>query len=442
MTLLLNILRCPDQVAPETRRVQEGEFTIGRGTESDWVLEDPERHLSKRHCVVAHRSGGWWVADVSTNGTFVNGATTPLGEEVRGLQNGDRLYLGPYEIEVLIEDDAGAKINEPAAVGRPKRDSPFDEDPFAGWGLPETPSQDEPGPVASLESGARLPADFDPLRLDADELPSHGPAHPDHSPAVQDAFRAPRPVTELIPEDWDAEVEPKAAAQPERSALPPSDPVMAPATPPRESAAEHVEIAPASPPGGELAAFFRGAGLPQASPANPIDVMEQLGRAFREVVSGLRGTLMARAAVKSEFRINQTAIRPRGNNPLKFSIDDDDALAALLGVGRRVEMLPGAAVAEALRDMRLHELASAAAMQAAVRALLAQLDPDPIRRDAERTGLSLLPAAAKARAWDAFESLYTKTTKALTDDFDSVFGRAFARAYEQAWVEMTGSERN
>jgi type VI secretion system FHA domain protein len=171
-------------------------------------------------------------------------------------------------------------------------------------------------------------------------------------------------------------------------------------------------------------------------------MMEQLGRTFREVVSGLRGTLMARAAVKSEFRINQTAIRPRGNNPLKFSIDDDDALAALLGIGRRVEMLPESAVAEALRDMRLHELASAAAMQTAVRALLARLDPDPIRREAERAGLSLLPAAAKARAWDAFESLYEKTTKALTDDFDSVFGRAFARAYEQARDEMTGSDQN
>jgi type VI secretion system FHA domain protein len=442
MSLVLNVLRCPDTAAPERRRVQDGEFTIGRGTESDWVLDDPERHLSKRHCVVAHRSDGWWVADVSTNGTFVNGETMPLGEEVRSLKNGDRLYLGPYEIEVVIEDDASAKLNEPAASRRPKPDSPFDADPFAGWGLPEAPPQDERAPVASLESGARLPADFDPLRLDADELPSRGPTHPDHSPAVEDAFRAPRPVTELIPEDWDAELEPKATAQPEQSAPPPSDHVIAPAAPSRESAAGPAETAPASPPGGELAAFLRGAGLPEISPADPTDVMQQLGRAFREVVSGLRGTLMARAAIKSEFRINQTAIRPRGNNPLKFSIDDDDALAALLGVGRRVEMLPEAAVAEALRDMRLHELVSATAMQAAVKALLARLDPDPIRREAERAGLSLLPTAAKARAWDAFESLYEKTTKALTDDFDSVFGRAFARAYEQAWDEMTESQQN
>jgi type VI secretion system FHA domain protein len=443
VSLLLNVLRCPEGVVPETRSVNDGEVTIGRGDESDWVLDDPERHLSKRHCVVVHRSGGWWVQDVSTNGTFVNGESAPLGPQaVRGLKTGDRLYLGPYEIEVSIEDEASGRPEESAIAQCPRKDSSSDDDPFAGWGLPEAPSHDEPGPVASLGSGARLPENFDPLRLDIDELSSRGPTHPDHSPAVQDAFRAPRAVAELLPEDWDDEPGRAATAQPEQPALLPPDQVIAPAAPPSEPPAVTAQAAYDPEPGGELAAFLRGAGLPQALPADPIAAMEQLGRAFREVVSGLRSTMMARAAVKSEFRISQTAIRPHGNNPLKFSIDDNDALAALLGVGRRVEMLPEAAVAEALRDIRLHELASAAAMQAAARALLAQLDPDPIRHEAERAGMNLVPAAAKGRAWDAFESLYAKTTKALADDFDSVFGRAFARAYEQTWQEITVPEQN
>ncbi|MGH7159252.1 MAG: FHA domain-containing protein, partial [Acetobacteraceae bacterium] len=72
MALTLSVLRCPDQVAPETREVGGGEFNIGRGSDNDWVLADPDRHLSKRHCVVAFRSGTWQLADVSTNGTFLN----------------------------------------------------------------------------------------------------------------------------------------------------------------------------------------------------------------------------------------------------------------------------------------------------------------------------------------------------------------------------------
>ena len=68
-------------------------------------------------------------------------------------------------------------------------------------------------------------------------------------------------------------------------------------------------------------------------------------------------------------------IQARGNNPLKFSAGDDDALAALLGTGRRTDMAPHEAVADALHDIRLHELASMAAMQSAVRTLLDGLAP-------------------------------------------------------------------
>ena len=72
MSLTLTMLRCPDAVPPQTRTVAGGEFSIGRGPENDWVLPDPERGLSKCHCVFAYRSGGWQVADLSTNGSFLN----------------------------------------------------------------------------------------------------------------------------------------------------------------------------------------------------------------------------------------------------------------------------------------------------------------------------------------------------------------------------------
>ena len=57
MGLTLATLRCPDAATPEGRHAAGGEFTIGRGPDNDWVLADPDRHLSKRHCVLAFRSG-------------------------------------------------------------------------------------------------------------------------------------------------------------------------------------------------------------------------------------------------------------------------------------------------------------------------------------------------------------------------------------------------
>jgi predicted component of type VI protein secretion system len=56
-------------------------------------------------------------------------------------------------------------------------------------------------------------------------------------------------------------------------------------------------------------------------------------------------------------------------------------------------------------------------------------------------GMSLLPAQKKARAWDAFEALHARTVQALADDFDSVFGKAFARAYERSLRDVASRGR-
>ncbi len=186
-------------------------------------------------------------------------------------------------------------------------------------------------------------------------------------------------------------------------------------------------------------AFLRGLGLHDAALRNPETTMEHLGAVVRATVSGLRQILMARASIKDEFRIEQTVVRPSGNNPLKFALDDDDALATLLGIGRRASMPAAEAITEAFDDLRMHELATISAMQAAVRVLLAQFQPEAIARTAGGGGLQIHPAQKKARAWDAFAQLHGKVSQALSDDFDSVFGKAFARAYEQA-IEKLGTE--
>jgi type VI secretion system FHA domain protein len=278
------------------------------------------------------------------------------------------------------------------------------------------------------------------------------------------------PGDDLLPDDWDKDLlEGISSAGPTPAPVPPPRPVAPP--PPQRKAApkaappvvEPDEPAVAPPPpvvarraarppptepemvaddGALLAAFLEGVGLRDAHPEDPPATMLALGKAFRNLVSGLRAVLIARAQIKSEFRIEQTMIQARGNNPLKFSAGDDDALAALLGTGRHTDMAPHEAVADALRDIRLHELASIAAMQTAVRALLDGLSPAKLRAQVEQGGgMSLLPAQKKARAWDAFEAQHARTVQALADDFDSVFGKAFARAYERSLRDVASRGR-
>ena len=43
---------------------------IGRDPYLDWTLPDPSRFVSGRHCEVRWRDGGYWLHDISTNGTL------------------------------------------------------------------------------------------------------------------------------------------------------------------------------------------------------------------------------------------------------------------------------------------------------------------------------------------------------------------------------------
>jgi len=76
---------------------------IGRDPYLDWTLPDPSRFVSGRHCEVRWRDGGYWLHDISTNGTFMNGAESRLKAPHR-LRNGDRFIIGQYVIAATLDE--------------------------------------------------------------------------------------------------------------------------------------------------------------------------------------------------------------------------------------------------------------------------------------------------------------------------------------------------
>lgn len=416
MPLILSIVHAHSGGAIDRREVTGRSFSIGRGPESDWVLPDPERVLSKRHCEMTAQRDGWCVIDRSSNGTALNGSSLDP-DQPQELRDRDRLTVGAYEIEVRFADappqapEAGAWDGVTTEATHEQR---LTGDPF---------SMLDGDPLDLARPGVGLPADFKPLF--ADEGVAEPPSTaPNHVSDLHGNFQPPRPSLELLPVDWDADDGADGSE--------PAPQIQAPtpaATPPAEAAGQ-----------AGLAAFTAGAGIQGLPAGDPDAALRTLGAAFRAVVSGLRRMMIARAAVKGEFRIEQTMIRAAGNNPLKFSADDDDALHGLLGIGRHRGMGPDRALAETLRDMRLHELAVAAAMQQAVRDMLAELRPDRLLRDVPRRFLDISLLRRRRAAWDRFERQHAAMTQALSDDFDSVFGKSFMRAYEAALASIAAQE--
>ena len=106
---------------------------IGRDRHLDWTLPDPARLISGKHCEVHYRDGGYWLHDVSTNGTFLNGADQRMRGPHR-LRSGDRFVVGHYIIGVALDSALYARFFGSGQVGAADHaTSPFGgEEPGCG----------------------------------------------------------------------------------------------------------------------------------------------------------------------------------------------------------------------------------------------------------------------------------------------------------------------
>lgn len=126
-----NVERLPDG-GPTSYSARDRGFEIGRDG-GDWSLPDPDLIISGRHCEIRFEKGGFWLRDLSRNGTFVNGSNQRL-DGAYLLSAGDTIRIGRYVIDVSIEQgrEAFAGAADPARNGRqprrledPARNAPF-----------------------------------------------------------------------------------------------------------------------------------------------------------------------------------------------------------------------------------------------------------------------------------------------------------------------------
>jgi type VI secretion system FHA domain protein len=276
-------------------------------------------------------------------------------------------------------------------------------------------------PAAALPLSPKIARDsLDDLLGDAPSRPAPPPAAPARD-ALDDFLGGASPFAEPPPSPT---IQPPAMVRP-----PEPPPAVAPAArtvPPRPAAAPADTAA-------LLARFLQGAGVPDLplGGQDPEAIMQAAGEVFRVLVEGLRDVLMSRAAIKNELRVEQTVLRARNNNALKFSVTPEEAVGALLVPNKPGYKPPLDAAREGFDDLKSHELAVMAGVQTALMGLLKRFDPAALETRLQPGRLdSIMPAARKARFWELFCTTYKDIAREAEDDFQSVFGREFARAYD------------
>jgi FHA domain-containing protein len=194
----------------------------------------------------------------------------------------------------------------------------------------------------------------------------------------------------------------------------------------------------AAPQSALLAAFLQGAGVPDLQLAGGLtpETMNLFGQLIREATQGTLDLLLARATIKREVRADMTMIVGRENNPLKFSPNVETALTHLLAPSLPGFLPPMEAMKDAYDDLRSHQFGFMAGMRAALAAVLQRFDPETLERQLTEKSLmdSVLPMNREAKLWNLFRRLYKDIAKEAEDDFHTLFGREFVRAY-QAQVE-------
>jgi type VI secretion system protein len=450
MALVLEIVSKQRTVLGKRARFEFGEKggTIGRSLSCDWVLPDPERFVSSRHAAIDFRSGSYYLVDTSTNGVFVNDATTPVGRsKPQRLFHGDRLRIGDYLVVARMTGEDSLDIDDarPDPVELAQSVSAPDEAPSTMVSPFEMT-----GPVdlkLALEDDHLRTQPVDITQRGLPEAPAARP-HTDRKPA---AAKRPAPAQPAPPAKKKPEARKGAPAPAGKSGLKvveghagaraaASEPAAkAPARPAPRAAAPAANEAEA------VAAFLQAAGLDPAELGHLelTPLMRSLGQMLREVVVGMTDVLHARSEQKARLKVGTTTIQRTDNNPLKFSAGVAEALNRLLQPRGTEYMPPVEAIREAFADVKGHQTALVAAMHEAFGDFTDHLDPSELESRFERTlkRKSILSGNQNARYWELYGELYQVMMQAPPGQLPHVFTEEFTRAYEAALAEDRSRQR-
>jgi type VI secretion system protein ImpI len=426
MTLRLsieNVDRLPDG-GPLRIEVKGRGLDLGRDAHLDWTLPDPSRSISSKHCEIRYRDGGYWLHDISTNGTFVNGAQYRLDGPYL-LRDGDRLSIGPYMIAVSVE---GQRAPERSEGANPDLRVPPIGAPADVWSPVGEAAAPEGRDGYRSQRRQELPPDFLDFAAYLEEAkPSPEPAatsaRVDDWLAVPAAPRQPAALTPDMPSPRrPAPGRPADEDIPPRASAGAGSPAQAPAPPSAES-------------GELLRRIARAAGIPERAfiGRNPEALADEIGAAIRLTAEHLAQMLSSRAESKTLMRSStRTMIRAQENNPLKFGSSTEEALAIMFGPPTRQYLDAQATIERSFADLKTHQILIFGAMQGALDALFEDLAPDKIDHSVEPDrGLGGIVISRKAKLWDVYVERWRAKTKRADGRLLDAFMALFAEAYDR-----------
>ncbi|MBP3140087.1 type VI secretion system-associated FHA domain protein TagH [Aliivibrio fischeri] len=215
--LTLFITKSPEEYTGSKHiEMPESGGSLGRNPSNTVSLVDHNRFISGSHCLISIYGDTYYLSDVSTNGTLVNGNKLLKNQPI-SLYDGDTIVLGRYEISVGLE-----KLSNSINIAADISEETDSTDPLVNLAEYTPNEEQDKGNIADLFKETRIDKvdSSDPVahlnfitQTNNDEHLLHGnekkheqkinePIHTrqllDDSDSVHSEFDIPN----LIPEDW------------------------------------------------------------------------------------------------------------------------------------------------------------------------------------------------------------------------------------------------
>ena len=193
-------------------------------------------------------------------------------------------------------------------------------------------------------------------------------------------------------------------------------------------------------PASDLQAFFEGLGLGATAPAGLTrGELETLGRLTRIALQALLQASELAADSRRAARAGEALAAPGGElHPLRQDAPLETKLQYLFGGATSGAGLlpPDRALAQIAAELVAHEEAMGQAVPEAIRGVLADFEPEALKKRLLGGGGRLFESV---RAWDAYARDYAERSAAQPPWVQQLLDRHFARAYARA---LTRAKRN
>ena len=459
VTLALSVINTQDRQAGENVIIfTEAGGTIGRSTANHCVLTDTQRFISSKHAQIDYFQGSFFLTDTSTNGCWLKGDSEAIGKGQRvELKEADIIVIGPYECLVKPPSHGADTPDELAS-------NPFID--VKGDSIESILSQGH----SALAAGSLLESSDVATVLVSEE--QNGAPLSDGADLSADSHFCPASANrEQIPTDWDFEESDFKANDFKDSDFKQSDSKAGQLEPVHENskhkhlAEEGLEQAitkrqhkkklvdedrPAAENIRSTIDNRNEQGIDTVSSLcrllavtpndeimqHPEQLIQDVADVVNEAMSGIMGLINGRTIFKQESRLSMTTIQPRSNNPLKFSVDKQDALEHLLIRKKSAYLEAGNAVKEAITDIQIHQMAFLVGLQAALLEVLDSLSPEVIEKNTMSSGNKLLNFIPAYQSWQRYKKIHQHLKIQVNENINEFLGQDFAEAYEKQVMKL------